>query len=149
MFYFQSLFVHYINLKLVHMKVILSCPFLNIREQWMSNFLMPAQLWALNGTDRGNTHGLVRRGLVYEQPPAMSRSPQSKMARWPKQINEAGKCIRENTAFWTILNRWRLCSGMPRGCVNRIRLWPLKRNDHSGVLIGTGGTRRSDWPAGV
>ncbi len=35
------------------------------------------------------------------------------------------------------------------GGVNRIRLWPLKRDDHSGVLIGAGGTRRSDWPAGV
>ncbi len=35
------------------------------------------------------------------------------------------------------------------GGVNRIRLWPLKRDDHSGVLIGAGGTRRSDWPARV
>ncbi len=31
-------------------------------------------------------------------------------------------------------------------CVTRIRLWPLRRDDHSGVLIGAGGTRRSDWP---
>ncbi len=23
--------------------------------------------------------------------------------------------------------------------------WPLKRDDHSGILIGAGGTRRSDW----
>ncbi len=38
---------------------------------------------------------------------------------------------------------------MPRGCVNRIRLWSLRRDDHSGVLIGAGGTRRSYWPAGV
>ncbi len=38
---------------------------------------------------------------------------------------------------------------MPRGCVNRIRFWPLRRDDHSGVLIGTGGTWRSDWPARV
>ncbi len=36
---------------------------------------------------------------------------------------------------------------MPRGCVNRIRLWPLKRDDHSGVLIGSAGTRLSNWPA--
>ncbi len=36
-----------------------------------------------------------------------------------------------------------------RGCVNRIHLWPLRRDDHSGVLIGAGGTRRSDWPARV
>ncbi len=33
--------------------------------------------------------------------------------------------------------------------VNRIRLWPLRRDDHSGVLIGAGGPRRSDWPARV
>ncbi len=33
--------------------------------------------------------------------------------------------------------------------VNRIRLWPLRRDDHSGVLIGAGGTQRSDWPARV
>ncbi len=38
---------------------------------------------------------------------------------------------------------------MPRGCVNRIRLWPLRRDDHSGVLSGAGGTWRSDWPAHV
>ncbi len=37
---------------------------------------------------------------------------------------------------------WRSRSGMPLDCVNRIRLWPLRRDDHSGVLIGTGGTRR-------
>ncbi len=40
------------------------------------------------------------------------------------------------------IRRWR--SG-----VNRTRLWPLRRNDHLGVLIGAGGTRRSDWPARV
>ncbi len=28
-------------------------------------------------------------------------------------------------------------------------LVPLRRDDHSGVLIGAGGTRRSDWPARV
>ncbi len=35
------------------------------------------------------------------------------------------------------------------GGVNRIRLRPLRRDDHSGVVIGAGGTRRSDWPARV
>ncbi len=39
-----------------------------------------------------------------------------------------------------------MCSVVPRGCVNRIRIWPLRRDDHSGILIGAGGTRRSDWP---
>ncbi len=33
--------------------------------------------------------------------------------------------------------------------VNKIRLWPLRRDDHSGVLIGAGGERRSNWPAHV
>ncbi len=35
------------------------------------------------------------------------------------------------------------------GGVTRIRLWPFRRDDDSGVLIGAGGTRRSDWPARV
>ncbi len=47
------------------------------------------------------------------------------------------------------IKRWRSCSGVPRGCLNRIRLWPLRRDYHSGVLIGAGGERRSDWPARV
>ncbi len=38
---------------------------------------------------------------------------------------------------------------MPRVCVNRIRIWPLRRDYHSGVLIGAGGRRRSDWSARV
>ncbi len=33
--------------------------------------------------------------------------------------------------------------------MNRIRYWPLRRDDHSGVLIGAGWRRRSDWPARV
>ncbi len=47
------------------------------------------------------------------------------------------------------IQRWRSCSGVPRGCVNRIRLWPLRYDYHSGVLIVKGGTRRSDWPVSV
>ncbi len=47
------------------------------------------------------------------------------------------------------IKRWLSCSGVSRGCVNRIRLLPLRRDDHSGVLIGVGETRRSDWPARV
>ncbi len=33
--------------------------------------------------------------------------------------------------------------------MNRISLWPLRRDDHSGVLIGEGGMRIYDWPARV
>ncbi len=40
-------------------------------------------------------------------------------------------------------------SCVARGCVNRIRLRPRRRDDHSGVLIGAGGKRSSDWPARV
>ncbi len=43
----------------------------------------------------------------------------------------------------------RSCSGVPRGCVLRISLWPLRRDEHSGVLIGPGVTLRSDWPVRV
>ncbi len=47
------------------------------------------------------------------------------------------------------IQRWRLCSGMPRGCVNGIRPWPHRRDEHSGVLIGAGGERRSGWSVRV
>ncbi len=53
---------------------------------------------------------------------------------------------------YTLMNemtRWRSCSGVSRNCVYKIRIWPLGRDDHPGVLIGAGGTRRSDWPARV
>ncbi len=33
------------------------------------------------------------------------------------------------------IKTWLSCSVVPRGCVNRLRLWPLRRDDHSGVLI--------------
>ncbi len=36
------------------------------------------------------------------------------------------------------------CSGMTHGCVNRIRLWPPRRDDSSGTLIGAEGIRRCD-----
>ncbi len=38
-----------------------------------------------------------------------------------------------------------MCSVVTRGCVNRIRIWPPRRDYHSGALIGAGGARRSDW----
>ncbi len=30
-----------------------------------------------------------------------------------------------------------------------VSLWPLRRDDSSRILIGAGGTLRSDWPAYV
>ncbi len=41
--------------------------------------------------------------------------------------------------LYSLLNgvtSWRSCPVVPLGCVNRIRLWPLRHDDHSGVLIG-------------
>ncbi len=35
-------------------------------------------------------------------------------------------------------------TGVPRGCLNRIRLWLLRRDDQSGVLIGAVGQQRCD-----
>ncbi len=43
----------------------------------------------------------------------------------------------------------RSCFVVRCGCVNRIRFWLLRRDDHSGVLIGAGWTWRCDWPARV
>ncbi len=37
------------------------------------------------------------------------------------------------------------CSGVTRSGVPKIHLWPLRRDDLSGVLIGADGTRRFDW----
>ncbi len=45
--------------------------------------------------------------------------------------------------------RWRSCSVVAHGCVNRIRLWLVRRDDRSGVLIGADGTRRFNWPERV
>ncbi len=70
----------------------------------------------------------------------MSRSPKSEWHDGQRRINEAGKCIRENTA---------LRAKFRGGVRIRIRLWPLRRDDHSGVLIGADGAGRSDWSARV
>ncbi len=81
------------------------------------------------------------------KPPAMSQSPQIKMARWPKADKWGGKMYYRKYSLLSDITRWRSCSGVPRGCVYRIRVWLLRRDHHSGVLIGAGGERRSDWPA--
>ncbi len=66
-----------------------------------------------------------------------------------RRINGAGKCIWKIQQILNGITRWRSRLVVSRGRVNRSRLWPLRRDDHSGVLIGAGGTRRSDWPARV
>ncbi len=70
--------------------------------------------------------------------------PKSKWHDGQRRINEAGKY-----GLLSGVTSWRSCSCVPRGCVNRIRLWPLRRDYRSGVLIGTSGEQRSDWPVHV
>ncbi len=41
---------------------------------------------------------------------------------------------------------WRARSAVKGGCVNRIRVRSPTRDERSGVLNGTGGMRRPDWP---
>ncbi len=53
-----------------------------------------------------------------------------------KRIIEAGNCVEGKNSLLNDIKSWRSCSVVLRGCVNGIRLWPLRRADHSGVLIG-------------
>ncbi len=71
------------------------------------------------------------------------------MARWPKAYKWGRKMYLWKYSLLNHITGWCTCSGLPRGCVNRIRLWSLRRDDDSGVLIDLGWTRRSDWPACV
>ncbi len=45
------------------------------------------------------------------------------------------------------ITSWLAGSVVTLSCVYRIRLWSVRRDDHLGVLIAAGGTRRYDWPA--
>ncbi len=58
--------------------------------------------------------------------------PKSEWHDGQRRINESGKCSLKKE-----IQSWRLGSGM------------LRLSDHSGVLIGAGGERCSDWPAHV
>ncbi len=55
----------------------------------------------------------------------------------------------ENHRLFNGVTSWRLCSGVPHGCVNRICIWPPKREERSSVVTGAGGMQRSDWPERV
>ncbi len=74
----------------------------------------------------------------------MSRSPKSKWHDGQRRINEASKYSLQDGIL-----RWRSCSGVPHDCVNRIRLWSLRRDDHSGILIGACVARLPRLDAGV
>ncbi len=74
------------------------------------------------------------------------------MSKWhdgQRRINEAKKYIREKIQPSERYSEVRPCSDVPRGYVPRIRLWPLRRDYHSGIPIGAVGRLRSDWPARV
>ncbi len=70
--------------------------------------------------------------------------PKSEWHDSQSRVNEMGKYSLLN-----IITTWRSWSGVPCGCVRRTRLWPLRRDDRSGVLIGADWTQRYDWPARV
>ncbi len=96
-------------------------------------------------------HGVwpIEIRFVLATDPVMSRSPQIRMPRWPKTDKWGGKMYKRKYSLKNEIQRWRQCSGVPRGCVPRIRFWPLRCDYHSGVLIGAGGRRRSDWSVRV
>ncbi len=66
------------------------------------------------------------------------------MARWPKTNNGDEELYWKNTAFHVMLREACVCERDAPKCV-RIRLWPVRRDDSSRVLIGTAGLSRSDW----
>ncbi len=67
----------------------------------------------------------------------MSRSSESKRHDGQRWINEAGDVLGK-------IQPSERCYEL--AFVFRIPPWPLRRDDHSGVLIGAGGTRCSYWP---
>ncbi len=66
-----------------------------------------------------------------------------------RQINEAGKCIRENTALRTKFKGGVRVQACHAAVWIEFAFWPLRRDYHSGVQTSAGGGRRSDWPARV
>ncbi len=75
--------------------------------------------------------------------------PKSKWHDWPEADDLDEEIYQGKCSLLNDVTRLRSCSFVPRCYVNRIRLQPLRRDDHSRVLIGAGGTQRSDWPARV
>ncbi len=78
----------------------------------------------------------------------MDHSPKSKCHDDQRRINEAGNVLGKMQPSKRHYELAFVFSCATRLCV-RIRLWPLRRDDHSGVLISAGGMRCSDWPARV
>ncbi len=74
----------------------------------------------------------------------MSRSPKSEWHDCQRQINEVEKCFRENTAL-----RTKFGGGVRVQACHAAVCIELRRDYHSGILIGAGGERCSDWPTHV
>ncbi len=70
--------------------------------------------------------------------------PKKRMARWPKHIMGAKTYIGKDTALGVMLGEACVCKH-DAPMYDRFRLWPLRRDDSSCVLIGASGMRRSDW----
>ncbi len=81
--------------------------------------------------------------------PCLDPPPQSEWHDGQRQMNEAGKCIRENTALRTKFRGGVRVQACHAAVWIEFAFWPLRRDYHFGVLIGAGGRRRSDWPARV
>ncbi len=52
--------------------------------------------------------------------------------------------IGKGTAFYVMLREACVCKRDALKCL-RIRLWPVRRDDSSRILIGAAGFSRSDW----
>ncbi len=69
---------------------------------------------------------------------------QKRMARWPKTNNGDEELYWKSTAFNVVL---REACVFERDAPKSpgIRLWPVRRDESSRVLIGAAGRSRSDW----
>ncbi len=66
------------------------------------------------------------KSLIYENPQPCLDPP-----------NQNGTMAKAGLMKWeNVLLSWCSCSSVTRGYVNRIRLWPPRRDDSSDVLIG-------------
>ncbi len=69
---------------------------------------------------------------------------QKRMARWPKTNNGDEELYWKDTAFYVMVREACVCKRDPPTCP-RIRLWPVRLDDSSRVLIGAAGLWRCDW----
>ncbi len=69
---------------------------------------------------------------------------QERMARWPKAMNGDEELYWKSTPVNVVLrDACVFKSDAPKS--PRLRLWPVRRDDSSRVLIGAAGRSRSDW----